>query len=85
MARETGEPTNLAGESPDSVVKPTEIERETTVTEEGTELERCGPASGISIVADIARTHDWTVTVAVSESGGARFELLLSEGSRQNP
>ncbi|MEF8799656.1 MAG: APC family permease [Halolamina sp.] len=51
MAGEAGEqPTNVAGESPEQIAQPTEAEGETTVTEEGTELERSiGLVGGISI------------------------------------
>jgi len=30
---------------------------------------------GLSIVADIVDAHDWDITVAESEGGGARFEI----------
>ncbi|MXR20871.1 amino acid transporter, partial [Halobacterium sp. PCN9] len=44
------ESTNLAGESPEQVAEPTEAEGETTVTEEGSELERTiGLTGGLAI------------------------------------
>jgi len=34
-----------------------------------------GTGFGLSIVQDIATAHDWTVAVAESDAGGARFEF----------
>ncbi|MEF8863147.1 MAG: PAS domain-containing protein [Haloarculaceae archaeon] len=34
-----------------------------------------GTGFGLSIVADIARAHDWTVSVSEGSEGGARFEF----------
>ena len=39
-----------------------------TTAEEGTGL-------GLAIVEEIAEAHGWTVSLAESETGGARFEL----------
>ena len=38
-----------------------------------------GTGFGLSIVADIAKAHGWTVSVTDGTDGGARFEFQLSE------
>jgi len=55
--------TGIPADRRDSV-----FERGFTTSEEGTGF-------GLAIVETIARAHDWTITVAESESGGARFEI----------
>jgi len=45
------------------------------VFELGWTTEDVGSGLGLNIVADIAAAHDWTVGVAESEAGGARFEF----------
>ena len=34
-----------------------------------------GTGFGLAIVRTIAEAHDWSVTLAESEAGGARFEF----------
>ncbi|WP_224333200.1 ATP-binding protein [Haloprofundus halobius] len=50
-------------------------ERRDTVLERGFSTTDDGTGFGLSIVSTIAEAHGWTVTVAESESGGARFEF----------
>ena len=38
-----------------------------------------GTGFGLSIVADIARAHGWTVSLTASDDGGARFEFETGE------
>jgi PAS domain S-box-containing protein len=45
------------------------------VLEWGESADPDGTGLGLAIVDQIARAHDWTVTVGESESGGARFEV----------
>jgi len=41
-----------------------------------------GTGLGLTIVEEIARAHDWEVSVTESESGGARFEFVPAEQYR---
>ncbi len=45
------------------------------VLESGWTTSPDGSGLGLSIVADVATAHDWSVTVAESPEGGARFEF----------
>jgi PAS domain S-box-containing protein len=45
------------------------------VFEHGHTTKSGGTGFGLSIVADIAKVHDWTVEVTESATGGARFEF----------
>ncbi|MFB6074987.1 MAG: PAS domain S-box protein [Haloarculaceae archaeon] len=49
-------------------------ERE-AVFERGHTTSDDGTGFGLSIVADVAAAHDWTVDVSESDGGGARFEI----------
>ncbi|MDS0297474.1 PAS domain S-box protein [Halogeometricum sp. S1BR25-6] len=50
-------------------------ERREQVFEQGFTTHREGTGFGLAIVKQIADGHGWTVSVAESEAGGARFEL----------
>jgi|AntRauMinimDraft_4_1070384.scaffolds.fasta_scaffold00095_30 PAS domain S-box-containing protein len=50
-------------------------EKRETVFESGYTTSRDGTGFGLTIVAEIAEAHDWTVEVTDSEEGGARFEV----------
>ncbi|MFB6075431.1 MAG: PAS domain-containing protein [Haloarculaceae archaeon] len=54
-------------------------ERE-AVFERGHTTSDDGTGFGLSIVAEIADAHGWTVSIAESEAGGARFEIAASSG-----
>ena len=56
-----------------------EDERE-SVFEHGYSTVDGGTGLGLAIVRRVAEAHDWTVSVAESESGGARFEVRWSGG-----
>lgn len=45
------------------------------IFEDGYTTSESGTGLGLTIVEEIARSHDWTVEVTDSESGGARFEI----------
>lgn len=49
--------------------------RRQEVFEHGVSFSDEGTGFGLSIVADIARAHGWSVAVTDAESGGARFEF----------
>jgi PAS domain S-box-containing protein len=49
------------------------------VFEYGHTSSEAGTGLGLSIVETVADAHGWTVTVAESASGGARFEISISE------
>jgi len=51
------------------------VERRDEVFEHGVTTNEDGTGFGLSIVADIARAHDWTVSVTDAHDGGARFEF----------
>lgn len=46
-----------------------------TVFEAGHSTEEDGTGFGLAIVEAIADAHDWTVSLAESKAGGARFEF----------
>jgi len=50
-------------------------ERREEVFEPGVSTDPDGTGFGLSIVAEVAEAHGWTVEIAESESGGARFEF----------
>ncbi|PSQ56123.1 histidine kinase [Halobacteriales archaeon SW_8_68_21] len=50
-------------------------ERREEVFEPGVSTDPDGTGFGLSIVAEVAEAHGWTVSVAESETGGARFEF----------
>ena len=50
-------------------------EKRTRVFESGYSEGESGTGYGLSIVGRIAEAHDWDVTVAESDAGGARFEF----------
>lgn len=50
-------------------------DRREEVLEHGVSTSHQGTGFGLSIVADIARAHGWTVSVTDSASGGAKFEF----------
>jgi len=47
----------------------------TTIFENGYSTDPDGTGFGLSIVATVVEEHDWSITVAESASGGARFEI----------
>jgi len=49
-------------------------EQRSEVTERGVSLDG-GTGLGLAIVVDIAEAHDWSLSVAESDSGGARFVI----------
>lgn len=49
------------------------------VFEHGVTTNAGGTGFGLSIVADIAKSHGWTVSVTDGSDGGARFEFLTAE------
>jgi PAS domain S-box-containing protein len=57
----------------DGVGIPTD--RQGSVLNHGVTFSDEGTGFGLSIVADIARAHGWSVTVTDADSGGARFEF----------
>ena len=59
----------------DGVGIPTE--RQGRVLDHGVTFSDEGTGFGLSIVADIARAHGWSVTVTDADSGGARFEFRV--------
>ncbi|WP_374057582.1 PAS domain-containing sensor histidine kinase [Halorhabdus salina] len=54
-------------------------ERRDEVFEHGVTYSDGGTGFGLSIVADIANAHGWTVSVTEGTDGGARFEFVMSE------
>ncbi|WP_435124158.1 ATP-binding protein [Halobaculum sp. D14] len=50
------------------------------VFERGYTTEEDGTGFGLPIVREIARAHGWTVSVAGSDAGGARFEIRTGDG-----
>jgi signal transduction histidine kinase len=46
-----------------------------TVLERGYSTSRSGTGVGLSIVGGIVEAHGWTIRVAASDTGGARFEI----------
>jgi len=50
-------------------------EKREAVFESGYTTSRDGTGFGLTIVAEIAEAHDWTVEVTDSDAGGARFEV----------
>ncbi|WP_135822354.1 two-component system sensor histidine kinase NtrB [Halostella litorea] len=55
------------------------------VFEHGYSTREDGTGYGLSIVARIAKAHGWEVTVAESETGGARFEIRGAEFPTDTP
>jgi two-component system OmpR family sensor kinase len=51
------------------------------VFDPGYTTEQGGTGFGLAIVEDVAEAHGWTVELAESESGGARFEFRIPPGS----
>jgi len=45
------------------------------VLDHGVSFSDDGTGFGLSIVADIARAHDWSLSIRESDAGGARFEF----------
>ncbi|MFB6221872.1 MAG: PAS domain S-box protein [Halolamina sp.] len=54
-------------------------ERRDIVLDHGVTFSDEGTGFGLSIVANIARAHGWTVSVTESEAGGARFEFRVDD------
>ena len=54
-------------------------ERRDDVFNHGVTSSEGGTGFGLSIVADIAKAHDWTVSVTDGTNGGARFEFKRSK------
>lgn len=50
-------------------------ENRETVLEDGYTTSEGGTGLGLSIISEIVKTHDWSINVAESETGGARFEI----------
>lgn len=50
-------------------------ERRSDIFESGYSTSDSGTGFGLSIAADIADAHGWSLAVTDSESGGARFEI----------
>jgi len=63
-------------------------ERRDEVFEKGYTTAANGAGTGLAIVADVAESHDWTLTVSESSDGGARFttgNCLLVTDPDQEP
>ncbi|MFC7228486.1 PAS domain-containing protein [Salinirubellus salinus] len=58
-------------------IPPSERDR---VFERGYSTNREGTGFGLAIVADVVAVHGWTVEVAESADGGARFEITVTNG-----
>ena len=54
-------------------------ERRDEVFKHGVTSSEGGTGFGLSIVADIAKAHGWTVSVTDGTDGGARFEFKRSK------
>jgi signal transduction histidine kinase len=54
-------------------------ERRDDVFNHGVTSSEGGTGFGLSIVADIAKAHGWTVSVTDETDGGARFEFKRSK------
>mgnify|MGYP000318432131 CR=1 FL=1 len=53
-------------------------DQQETVFDHGVTSNEDGTGFGLSIVSDIAKAHDWTVSVTDGTDGGARFEFDVS-------
>jgi signal transduction histidine kinase len=51
----------------------------TAIFEPGYSTNSDGTGLGLSIVERVAEAHGWAVRITESESGGARFEISVSE------
>jgi signal transduction histidine kinase len=55
-------------------------DRRDRVFESGYSTAAAGTGFGLSIVAEIAEAHDWSVTATESAAGGTRIEITGVEG-----
>jgi PAS domain S-box-containing protein len=58
-------------------------DRREAVFERGETTDEHGTGFGLAIVRSIAEAHGWPVSVAESESGGARFEIRTADAQRR--